>query len=568
MTQTKEKQYTQEELRKILADEAELVKLQPLDLIDCEYMYIKTKTGDLIPLKTNSTQQKVDTYVRKCRNEKKPIRIWILKFRQGGISTLIEAYIYSLTSQQENRNALVMADEDGHSNYLFGMHQLYQEKLEEKEPHLSPKLKKSNEKKLEFEGIRSQIIPKTGANVKAARASTWQYVHLSECAFFPHLLEVMEGLMQAVPDHWDTMVIGETTANGMDNEFYDEWQKAKLGKSEWFAMFLGWYMMEEYSRPLYSGGAMEALDGIQFDTEGGEKDFLKEEELLQRTYNLTNEQLNWRRWCIKNKCSGQVRTFRQEYPADDEEAFLTSGNCVFDTVKLKNQKLNASVKAVGTLYEDASGKVVFRKEMGGYFRLFQDIGLDMRCVIGADVSEGVGKDECAAFAVERRTNNTVMSYIGNSNPDVFAQDLDLMGRYCNMALIAPENNSMGFSVCSDLMKTYPNVYTEISKNASRDKNGRRLQKVGWTTNVKTRGQMIAQLIKEIREDATELRDPVLIDQCLGFVRKPNGKIEAQNGKKDDCVIARMIAGMARQKHDWDDNYESEPTHKKVNFMTA
>ncbi len=565
---TTQTQMSQEELQQLLKDEAELVKLRPLDLIDCGYLYIKTKSGDLIPLKLNTAQQKYDAYVRKSRAEKKPIRMWILKSRQLGISTLSEAYIYSFTSQQENRNSLVMADEDGHSNYLFEMHQLYQEKLAEKEPHLAPKLKKSNEKKLEFEGTHSQIIPKTGANVKAARSYTYQYVHLSECAFFPHLLEVMEGLMQAVPDHWDTMVVGETTANGMDNEFYGEWQKAKEGKSDWFPLFLGWYMMKEYSRPLAPGGALENLEGIQFDTEGGEKDFLKEEELLQRTYNLTNEQLNWRRWCIKNKCGGQVRTFRQEMPSDDEEAFLTSGSCVFDTVKLKNQKLNASVKAVGTLYEDATGKVVFRKETGGKFRLFEEIGLDMRCVIGADVAEGVGQNECAACAINKRTNNTVMGYIGDTDPDTFAEDLRLMGLYCNNALIAPENNNMGHSVCSDLVKIYPNVYIEISKNASKGKDGRREQKVGWTTNMKTRPQMISRLINEIREDVTELRDPILIDQCLAFIRKPNGKIEAQNGKQDDYVIARMIAGMARQHIDWDDNYETAPTRSARNWMTA
>lgn len=530
--------YSQEELQQILLDEKKYVQAIPFDLIDSGYMHIKTKAGELIPLNLNAPQQTLYSRICKLREQKKPIRMWILKFRQGGISTEVESILYSLTSQQENRNSLIMADEDDKSDYLFEMTKLYHEKLEEHQPHLAPKKKKSNEKKLEFQKIHSQIIIATGRNVDAARAYTYQYVHLSEVAFFPHLGDVLDGLMQSIPDHWDTIVIGETTANGVDNEFYTEWQKAKKGESDWIPVFLGWYIMPDYSRPLGTGGQLESLTGIQYDTDGGQEDFLKEEELLQRKYNLNNEQLNWRRWCIKNKCRGQVRVFRAEYPSDDDEAFITSGHCVFDTMKLKQQKLSASVKAVGELYEDRNGKVVFRKTADGNFRILQDIGKDIQVVIGADIAEGVGQAESAACALDKRTNNTVMGYVGDVDPDQFAADLKLMGRYCNNALIAPENNSLGYSVCSDLYKSYPKVYAEKRKDGK--------VKVGWATDSKSRPQMISQLIREIREDATELRDETLISQCLTFVRGPSGKIEAQKGKQDDYVMARMIAGRLRE----------------------
>lgn len=532
-------QVTNQEALKIFQDERDRVRLEPFDLIDSQYLHIKTKAGDLIPLHINAAQRLVYDLICQLRAEKKPVRIWILKFRQGGVSTVSEATLYCLTSQQENRNSLIMADEVDKSNYLFEMTKLYQEKLAEKKPFLAPKLKKSNEKKLEFQDIHSQIIIDTAQNVNAARAYTYQYVHLSEVSRFRYLREVMDALMQSIPDHWDTIVLGETTANGLDNEFYTEWQKAKKGESDWIPLFLGWYIMPEYSRPLGVGGQLYPLTGVQFDTDGGEKDFLKEEELLQRQHNLTNEQLNWRRWCIKNKCGGQVRTFRQEYPSNDEEAFLTSGSCVFDTLKLKNQKLNASVKAIGTLFEDITGRVVFRKEVNGKFRLFQEIGKNIEAVIGADVAEGVGGNQCAACALDRRTNNTIMGYVGDTDPDEFAKDLRLIGLYLNKALIAPENNSLGYATCSVLEKIYPKVFKQEVKTKDAK------PKVGWTTDKRTRPQMVSHLIEEIREDSTELRDPILVDQCLSFVRKPNGKVEAQDGKQDDYVIARMIAGQLR-----------------------
>ena len=95
-------------------------------------------------------------------------------------------------------------------------------------------------------------------------------------------------------------------------------------------------------------------------------------------------------------------------------------------------------------------------------------------------------------------------------------------------------------MCSELYKIYKKVYKVITGTGEHKR-----EKLGWTTDQRTRREMIAHLQTEIREDSTELRDIDLIDQCLGFVRKPNHKIEAQEGKHDDYVIARMIAGEMR-----------------------
>ena len=530
---------TESEIRHELELEKELIPKYPVALLDRGYLYIKTKEGELIPLKLNTVQRLLFDKILELRKAKKPVRIWVLKFRQGGISTSIEALIYALTSQQENRNSLIMADAEDKSAHLFDMSKLYHEKMVEFQGHLPPALKKDNAKKLEFEGIHSLINIATAKNVDAANAFTYQYVHLSETARFPDLKTVMTGLMQTVPKHWDTMVIGETTAQGVDNYFYEEWQKAKAGNSDWIPFFLGWYLMEEYTRPLVNG-EMEPLTGIEYDTDGGEKDFLIEEFRLTESYKLSKEQLNWRRWMIKNDCQGEVRTFRQEYPADDEEAFLSSGDCVFDKNRLKEQRKNVTVKAIGNLYEhEITKKVTFRPEVNGRWRLYGDVNPKGQYTIGGDTSEGLGLEGTAALGLDKRTNNTIMTYIADTDPDQFALDLRLMGLFLNMALIGPENNSLGYSVCSDLVKIYPKnkVYSELHQNGQ--------SKIGWTTTTRTRPRMVSQLIQEIRENSTELRDPVLIDQALSFVRKPNGKIEHQDGKKDDLLISRMIAGRLR-----------------------
>lgn len=106
------------------------------------------------------------------------------------------------------------------------------------------------------------------------------FLHLTEVAFCTNMDELMTGVMQAVVN--DTPIILETTANGF-NDFKEFWDNASKGENMFKALFYGpeW----EYA-PLF----------------------------------LENKQ----------KELGE-RLFKQEYPSNPEEAFLTSGDCYFDT---------------------------------------------------------------------------------------------------------------------------------------------------------------------------------------------------------------------------------------------
>ena len=460
-------------------------------------------------------------------------------------STEIEAILYALTSQQPNRNSLIMADEIDKSNYLFEISKLYQEKLTQTQPHLTPPLKKSNEKKLEWSELHSQIIIDTAKNVDATRAYTYQYVHLSEGAFFPDLAGVLKGL-QGVPDYWDTLIAIESTANGYGDEFHKLWTEAIKGHNEWTPIFLGWFIMPEYSLPL-AGGEMYPLEGIEFDTDEGLPDFLKEEKTLQATYGLTQEQLNWRRYAIVNKCNRKVSSFREEYPANAEEAFLVTGGCVFDVQKLKKQKeKNTLPLAIGNLVE-LDHKVVFRPDAQGHFRVYEVPFQGMSCVIGADTAEGIEQDFHAACALDRATNNTIMTcHTNDIDVDQFEIELAKMGKFLNYAVIGPESfpSATGYSVTHGLNKIYGNVFKMILEDEGTKK---LVKKLGWYNNKKTRRQAIDQFIEEVREEATELRCPILINQCFTFVQDPDtGKIAAQKNCHDDMVMARIIAGKLRQ----------------------
>src|SRR5690606_37607220 len=153
----------------------------------------------------------------------------------------------------------------------------------------------------------------------------------SEVAFFPDAKTTMLGLLQAVPDQPNTLVVLESTANGVGDWFHEMWQKAEKGENEFTPIFLPWFIQPEYTRPFRTEAEREQfiqeVEATHVDA-NGETVYTYEKQLMEK-HDLTYEQLNWRRWTIANKCQGDEILFMQEYPSTPEEAFISSGRPVF-----------------------------------------------------------------------------------------------------------------------------------------------------------------------------------------------------------------------------------------------
>ncbi len=522
----------------------------PLFLVEKEFLTIKTKSGQLIHFKLNSVQVIILNKIKELLKSGKPVRLWILKARQAGVSTLIESILYAYTSQGEGINSSVISHDLDSSNYLFEMQKLYHERMDE---HLKPKIKHSNEKKLEFDKIHSQILIDTADNKKAGRSYTFRMVHLSECAFFPDLQGLLTGLNQSVPNLPGTIVVGETTANGLGNQFYDEWVQCINGQSDWDTLFIPWFQVKEYTLSLENG--LYPIEAIEFSTPTERDKFLDEEEKLKVKYNLTSGQINWRRWCIVNNCNRKVMTFNQEYPDCWETAFIATGNLFFDKAALKEQTIEKPL-FIGNIVKE-EGKFVFRQDPTGMFKLYELPNRLEQYAIGGDPAEGLAHgDKSAGVVLNKRTNKTACVYNHNTAPDRFAEDLMKMGHYYNDALIACENKGYGYSVNQDLYKKYGRVYRKVKKKKGFTEPTLEL---GWNTNLVTRPQMLSQLGEEIFDGSTDLVDKDLIQQCWTFINNPKKKHpEAEQGKCDDAIFARAICGQVRIEQP----YKDKTFHKR------
>ena len=269
----------------------------------------------IIPFKFNAPQEKLYNAIKAQAEQGKPIRIIVLKARQMGFSTETEGIIFKSTATKKNITAGIVAHELSATNNLFEMFKRFYHNLPDA---LKPETLKSNAKELVFNnkegtGLDSKIQLFTAeSGDRLGRSGTFNILHISEYAFWRDQKATLTALLQTVPDEPGTIVIIESTANGYD-EFKERWDKAVAGESEYIPIFCAWHELPEY-------------------TKEPPEDFkpTPEELSLKTLYNLTDGQLYWRRTKIATTFNGDVDQFKQEYPASPEEAFISTGNCVFN----------------------------------------------------------------------------------------------------------------------------------------------------------------------------------------------------------------------------------------------
>lgn len=82
-----------------------------------KFLKIKTKNNEIVPFTLNEPQKRLYDVIRQQAEQKKPIRLIILKARQMGFSTLTEALIFHRTATKANVNSLIIAHKDDATNY-------------------------------------------------------------------------------------------------------------------------------------------------------------------------------------------------------------------------------------------------------------------------------------------------------------------------------------------------------------------------------------------------------------------------------------------------------------------
>ena len=514
-----------------------------MNLLNCKdyienFLKIRTKTGELVSLTLNEPQQRLYEVIAKRYKAGKPVRVIILKARQMGFSTLTEGIVFWATATRENTDSMIIAHKDEATANLFRMSKLFYEQLPSP---IKPMLQASNAQELNFDkpsrdkserkGLKSRIRCATAGGSGQGRSYTLRNVHMSEFAFWPgDKLETYSGIMQAVPDEPGTIVIVESTANGYDM-FKTLWDRAvtaqQSGDEDGFIpVFFPWYEMSEYRRPVPPG--FELTD---------------EERELKATFNLDDEQIAWRRWCIEVNCGGDINKFKQEYPATPDEAFIATGTCVFDKEALVLRRAAVSVDKweYGRFTYRNDGlrisDIKWQPEKGGPIRIKKKPEEGVPYVIGGDTA-GTGSDSFVGQVLDNTSGEQVAVLQQLMGETEYTRQMYCLGMYYNTALIGIETNYSTYPVQELERLRYPKQYVRQHL----DKYTQKLtDEFGFNTTSRTRPTIIDNLKAVAREHLELISDYGTLGEMLTFVYDENWRPEAEEGEHDDLVMALAIA---------------------------
>lgn len=556
-------QLSDKQLKKILDIKSDLYRYIENNL------WIRTKSGKLERLVPNKPQKALIDYVLYCLELGIPVRVILLKARQMGLSTIVEAICYWWTSTNKHQTAVIIGHEDTSAKNLYMMFRRY---YDNSNPIFKPSVKYNTRSDLTFEryddggnqvGLGSVIKTATAKNTSAGRSDTVQFLHASEVGEWENGEELIASLMQTIPDLPNTFIFLESTAKGKGNYFHKEWRNAEKGENNFVPFFFPWWLIDEYE--VYDDEDIGTLSEYEeflislfkkgFNTFSGDRYTVTEEQYIPK--------IKFYRRKSKDFASDPTRMY-QEYPSVAKEAFVASGANVFPVLeleKMEHQTLEVDEYdyynlKTGDNHEDyILDRIEYDPRVEDFtavapLKVFDLPEPGKEYVIGADVAEGLKNgDFSVAEVVETTSMKTVARWRGHCDPDRFGEILGALGALYNHALIGVEVNNHGLTTVQKLRDTY---YTNLYKREKGyDEDFEEpTSNLGWKTDVRTKRLAIDDLIRIIREGLNEEKDMVFVEEAFAFVRDIRGRMNAEEGEHDDTVMAKAITF---QLFNWGDN---------------
>jgi hypothetical protein len=518
-----------------LQDTEGRVKLRPLvdELYIVEKSLQVSRLGDVI----NWAQAEVIREVERAIAEGRPIRLVILKARQIGISTIIQAILFALAMITENLHALVIGQEIPNSHHLLAMSHHYWDTFPFRETDIWKLRSKAQNQMVWDHG--AQIKVATAKNVSTGRGQTIQFFHGSEVAFWDKAELLMTGLQQTIPFEPYTFQFVESTANGVGGFFHQMWVRASSGDPDYpfTPLFFPWHMHPAYKA---AGSPLGHLDD--------------EERILSRLLRNIDDleaRLRWRRKTLAGYCQGDLLKLHQEYPTTPEEAFVSTGRNVFAHAELKAWYVPKAFDR-GKLSRDGQ-KVRFIRSSEGELRVYRRPNRDRdygQYVIGGDMTRSIRGDYSVMQVVHRRTKEPVATWRARCHPNEFANQMMMLGKFYNTAILAPEATGEGGGkevVGAIIQAGYPRLW----QSRKTDKMYGQLElEWGWRNNTRNKESAIARLVRYVHDAANgdpslsncRLHDARTYDEMTNYVVNDKGQFEnSADIDHDDCVDALYIA---------------------------
>jgi len=416
----------------------------------------------------------------------------------------------------------------------------------------------------------------------ALRGDAYALVHCSEVGLWSATEKkspesVVRSACSGVVYRPYTMIIYESTANGTGNFFHREYEEAKAGRSQFSALFIAWYDIDLYSIPFESDEEREIFARWLYKNRNNDTIISNREEPGKYLWWLweqgaTLEAINW--YVTERRGKSDHGVMASEYPSDDVEAFVHSGEMVFDRYKVEEfrsacrpPRYIGEVYADGDEGEDALANLRFNEDEQGKLWVWEQPeipGPDEKEIITdryltvVDIGGRSSKADWSVivvfdrlFMMDAERPSVVAQWYGHIDMDILAWKAAQIAAYYDNSLLVIESNTLethdperqvdgdqSHYILNQIKNVYENLYArkqseeEIREGAPR--------KYGFHTNTATKPVIISTLVKVVRDHLYTERDERCLDEMLTYERKQNGAYGAIVGRHDDLLMTRAI----------------------------
>ena len=502
---------------------------------------IRDKYRRLVPLRLNRVQRKLEVIEHRLRERHGRVRIYVLKGRQGGITTYEQARSLHLVWKKRGAVCFTLADVVGNMTKIF---EITHRAIEHFPPSYIWRLADASKQEISFaDGRDSFFWTGTAGSKRTGHSVTVDRVHGSEFAFWTDPADVLGTITPAVVP--DGAIVLETTADRFESAAHDYWKKAVSGESGYEPVFFPWWDCdwENYQKPLLEP---DELDPITDD-----------ESRLMLTHSLTPPHIAWRRMMMKEL---GISEFLRQFAEDPESCWLAAGDGFYnaDTLRVLYHRAPQPFTEIDVVHGEWSGQVrLYEEELwdvsGGTCRY---IGGE-RVVIGCDPAEGTGNDR-TAWVARTFPSWKLIAEFGDSYiyPEYNADLLNdwgtnklwfQSGKVRVPAHVIVEKNGHGITTLRRMrdVHQYPSecLYRRLRLA---DRHAPRQPSLGWATSAESKPLLLdagRSIFNAALDGQIGVPSEHTIRDAFAVVQDENGKVELNSR---DQLVSEMLAWMARE----------------------
>jgi hypothetical protein len=512
----------------------------------------------------------------------KPVLGVVAKARKWGCSLLVVHWMAWMMVRAPNTRIMLVLH---HKDYLGEFRRRYKQVFLSLPSFIVPKIIVDNSSQLCLENGSLVDFYTAGTKQTAdsvGRSTGYQWAHFTEVPFWHAPDQTFTAALSSVYLGGNTGVVVESTPRGAYGKFYDMYNEAKQGLSDYFAYYVPWHAVDDYKlqptldqRHYWQMWRDTGNDDYRIKmgvTATGKPIVLEDSENRIGRFGLSCDQYLW--WCdtLRNRHGGNILSMKQEYGDDDTSCFLTAAKLAYEhdeiaKVKAQCDAMRDQFFDAGLVYDNA-GVMQLDRTMRVYkIRETPDAKVieQGRYFAVMDTSfGGSAQADWSVMKLYRREQDSLVlcaKIKSKLQPSPFCDLCERLLEWYGLPLLAIEANKGEAHINEFRNRNYPRLHRRQRINVI---DGSKLEDaIGFWMSEATRAVCLATLDRYIRDERLVDPDDDLYSELFTFVvNETTGKKEAAKNCNDDHVICTAIACHL------DDAYPLDAGEKRNNAHSA